>query len=1155
MKKLSIFALAALVFAACTNPTPEPEAPDPVMTVDATEYEATNAADEFIFNIDANIDWYVTTEAEWLDIAPAEGNGASAVIVTIAANETYDAREGVITVAASDPEAAAVVGEKTITISQAEANALIVGESKYEVAAEATTIEIKISTNVEYTVECSADWLTQAEATRALEEKTIVINVAENTEYDNREGIVTIKSELGSDKVKVIQEQKRAVVLGETTFDVEAEASVIEVPLKRNTIFRTSTSVDWIERVRETRALEDDVAKFQIAANEAAEARTGYIYFETDESKDSVTVNQAGSLNAPVEISDARFAKFLRDNFDTNEDKALSIAELQAITEISFPKCPTSTYVWTTISAANLSGIEYMTNLETLDITGSKVTSLDLSNNTKLTSITAADTKLTALDVSMLPELTYLNVGASPIESLDLSNNTKLTYLCVSGCALKELNVSALTELTVLDCAYNNLTALDVAANTKLVGLYCNGNKLTELNVSALSSLARLNCEHNQLAALDVTANSNLTVLNCGRNKLSSLKATGLANLTILSAPYNMTLSSLDLTGLSKLRSLTLPHTGVTSISTAACPELVQVNLNESPYLETLDISASTKITTLVVDGTSLKTLDVSVQKNLGCLLAKDPQNENITTTPLESITLPDDMNLNKIPAAYIKFESTKWLGGFTPEAKLVDLSANGTANCYVVSQEGCDYKFKATVKGNGVATLSGDATAIAPTKARLLWAQNQTTTDPATIGYPQEYGASKAANLVIPESVTLGEDGYIYFKTGADMPNGNVGIVATDDDDNILWSWHLWVVNGYDPAATDIHVQTKGVDTYFMDRNIGAFVNYATVAAPDNNTHIASRGLYYQWGRKDPFIGHQSANGHATKALLYAADGSSSSLYSCYGGDAVFQGVAPEDAANSDDINAIMAWTAANPHRFIKGTGSNGYTWVATTKSIAAAEDAEWTKLWGNPALDESLYDKGGVKTMHDPCPVGYRVPSTGHYIFITSHGDQSSNGYGNNLRNWQFNSVEKIYDADGNPTGKTDTGWAKSAPFGLHFYANGVKTASPDAQSGVQDYGVLPADQSSVIYFPAQGWIPYGFGCSSNENELQYQTNRPAKGNVNCNRMMCSNDGNFYYGWTSVNWGQAMGLPVRCIRDNSTPVVPEKVDINFSGSTTDVQ
>ncbi|MBQ8863335.1 MAG: leucine-rich repeat domain-containing protein, partial [Rikenellaceae bacterium] len=638
MKKLSVFALAALAFAACTTPTPE-NTPDPVMTVDATEYAAGVAEEEFVFNIESNIDWTVTSEADWLEIMPAEGKGNSAVYVTIAANEAYDPREAVVTVAAVKPEAAAVVGEHTITIKQDEAKALVIGKSRFNVAAEASTVTIELSTNVEYTVAFSADWLSEAsDATRGLENKTIVVAVAENTEYDDREGTITITSELGEDVVKITQEQKRAVVLGATSFDVAAEGGVIEVPLKRNMSYRASTSVDWITRARETRALEDDVVKFEVAANEGL-ARTGYIYFETDESTDSVAVNQAKSTQAIVKIADSRFSKFLIDNFDTNDDAEMSVAELEAITELNFSKCPTSTYIWSSVNVTNFSGIEYMINLETLNVVNSKATSIDLSNNTKLTSVTIVDTKITSLDVSALTELTYLNVGATPITSLDLSNNTKLTYLCVSGDALAELNVSALTELTVLDCAYNKLTSLDVSKNTKLEGLYCNGNKLTELNVAGLAALGRLNCDHNQIAALDVTANSNLTVLNCGRNKLTSLKVAGLGNLTILSAPHNMTLTSLDLSGLSKLRSLTLPKTGITTLSTAACPELVQVNVNESPNLASLDISASTKITGLVVDGTALTTLDVSKQPKLGSLLAKDPQNTSVTTTPLESIT------------------------------------------------------------------------------------------------------------------------------------------------------------------------------------------------------------------------------------------------------------------------------------------------------------------------------------------------------------------------------------------------------------------------------------------------------------------------------------------------------------------------------------
>ena len=273
-----------------------------------------------------------------------------------------------------------------------------------------------------------------------------------------------------------------------------------------------------------------------------------------------------------------------------------------------------------------------------------------------------------------------------------------------------------------------------------------------------------------------------------------------------------MTLTSVDLTGLSSLRSLTLLKTGVTALSTAACPALVQLNINESPSLASLDVAASTELRVLVVDGTSLTTLDISNQSKVSSLIAKDIHNEGVTTTPLESITLPDDMNLNKIPVTYLKFESTEWLGGFIPAPKLVDLSANGTSNCYIVSQEGCEYRFNATVKGNGVTTLSGDATAIAPTKARLLWAQTQTTTDPAKPGFPVVWGNEKADDLIVPSSVTLGEDGYVTFKTGDDMPNGNALIVATDDSDNVLWSWHLWIVKDYDPIATDVYVATKGI-------------------------------------------------------------------------------------------------------------------------------------------------------------------------------------------------------------------------------------------------------------------------------------------------------------------------------------------------------
>lgn len=55
------------------------------------------------------------------------------------------------------------------------------------------------------------------------------------------------------------------------------------------------------------------------------------------------------------------------------------------------------------------------------------------------------------------------------------------------------------------------------------------------------------------------------------------------------------------------------------------------------------------------------------------------------------------------------------------PPASVSDLSAAGTANCYLVHGAG-DYSFDATVMGNGVSTESFSASKLAPTQAGLLW-------------------------------------------------------------------------------------------------------------------------------------------------------------------------------------------------------------------------------------------------------------------------------------------------------------------------------------------------------------------------------------------------------------------------------------------------
>ena len=76
------------------------------------------------------------------------------------------------------------------------------------------------------------------------------------------------------------------------------------------------------------------------------------------------------------------------------------------------------------------------------------------------------------------------NNNSANITTLDLSNNT---------------------QLTTLECNSNSLTTLDVSNNTKLVYLYCSSNKLTTLDVSNNTQLWWLYCHDNNFStqALD----------------------------------------------------------------------------------------------------------------------------------------------------------------------------------------------------------------------------------------------------------------------------------------------------------------------------------------------------------------------------------------------------------------------------------------------------------------------------------------------------------------------------------------------------------------------------------------------------------------------------------------------------------------------------
>ncbi|MGY3791976.1 hypothetical protein [Aquimarina sp. 433] len=187
-------------------------------------------------------------------------------------------------------------------------------------------------------------------------------------------------------------------------------------------------------------------------------------------------------------------------------------------------------------SIADITGIEDFTALKTLNCANNTFTSLDLSNNTELTSVITKLTPLTGLNINNCPNLDTLVCSFNDLSTLDVSNNTALTYLECNNNNLSSLNIDSNTALLDLRCGNNSLTALDVSNNILLTSIWCQSNSITVLDFSAQTGLVSVIVNDNALTSLNVR-NGNYT-------NVTNFVATENSNLTCISvddATYSTT--------------------------------------------------------------------------------------------------------------------------------------------------------------------------------------------------------------------------------------------------------------------------------------------------------------------------------------------------------------------------------------------------------------------------------------------------------------------------------------------------------------------------------------------------------------------------------------------------------------------------------------
>jgi len=319
------------------------------------------------------------------------------------------------------------------------------------------------------------------------------------------------------------------------------------------------------------------------------------------------------------------------------------------------------------------------------------------------------------------------------------------------------------------------------------------------------------------------------------------------------------------------------------------------------------------------------------------------------------------------IPAA----DAEGWVYAATDAA--VDLSANGTSNCYIVSTPGT-YSFDATVIGNGQKGIMlptsktffhTESATIAPTQASLVW---QT-----------EKGLITSVDLT---------DGKVVFTKSSSVEYGNALIAVKDASGNILWSWHIWCT---DTGEHDTFVSATG--TYeSMDRNLGA-THASRVLVSDETLRTRTLGLFYQWGRKDPIVGPAVLNTSNTECGSPVAKYGTplATLYDINNAEVTRPGnVKPAQAKVGDAVKSIE-YSILHPNTFITGDDQTQSDWFST-KGAGKGPSYRPYYLWGNPTgYNYKLPTKPSpVKTIYDPCPVGYMIPPADFYgaLKVTDKG-----------------------------------------------------------------------------------------------------------------------------------------------------------------------
>lgn len=378
--------------------------------------------------------------------------------------------------------------------------------------------------------------------------------------------------------------------------------------------------------------------------------------------------------------------------------------------------------------------------------------------------------------------------------------------------------------------------------------------------------------------------------------------------------------------------------------------------------------------------------------------------------------------------------------------------NGNTTANCYVINKAGTytfPLVYGNSIKNGAINTKAFNPGGDATNEHYTAFVDHLNAAITAPWIYPNKLNKAKlmwtdAPNLIkdvklstASQTMTIAGTAvrYITFTVPKEhLAPGNAVIAILDGNDTVMWSWHIWVtpwtgtsvavdykfttsgdvthtatfdfsntILGYCPARDATWVKRAVKVRFKQDGSNKVSSAYSFYQSGYDLEYGEGNMPYYQWGRKDPLLmfNYVTKNGVSTagsEKICYGISKknidlkvySSGATYTTYKYSGYFDISGMNGSGRGNGV--YMYTSIKNPCTFYPRRTND------TMSDSADDPEYDWCDQMGynrwdgatknNVSSASAPNDKASTKTIYDPCPPGWCVPTTGAFYGLTAAG-----------------------------------------------------------------------------------------------------------------------------------------------------------------------